>query len=83
MSLDLEVFRIIRGEQPDISVIAISSSSKAAAAMTYLAQGAIAYLEKPFLNFDQLRDKLDGLYPDLKSKRMRGSLSSLIRRASS
>ena len=32
-------------------------------AMNYLSYGAIAYLEKPFVNFDQLREKLYTLYP--------------------
>ena len=67
-----ELFRVIRAERPDVSVIVISSSSKAATAVTFLAQGAIAYLEKPFVNFEHLRDRLDGLYPGLKRKRSSG-----------
>ena len=63
------LFKIIREEKPGVSVIVISSSSKAMTAMTYLAHGAIAYLEKPFVNFDQLRDKLDSLYPHMTSQR--------------
>jgi len=57
------LFKIIREEKPATSVIVISSSSKALTAMNYMSQGAIAYLEKPFVNFDQLRDKLEALYP--------------------
>jgi two-component system chemotaxis response regulator CheY len=57
------LFKIIREEKPDTSVIVISSSSKALTAINYISQGAIAYLEKPFVNFDQLRDKLELLYP--------------------
>jgi len=63
------LFKIIRAEKPDTSVIVISSSSKALTAVNYLSQGAIAYLEKPFVNFDQLRDKLDFLYPQMTSRR--------------
>ena len=57
------LFKIVREEKPETSVIVISSSSKALTAMNYISQGAIAYLEKPFVNFDQLRDKLEYLYP--------------------
>ena len=63
------LFKIIRAESPAASVIVISSSSKAITATNYLSQGAIAYLEKPFVNFDQLREKLDALYPHLTSRR--------------
>jgi two-component system chemotaxis response regulator CheY len=63
------LFKIIREEKPETSVIVISSSSKAMTAMSYLSQGAVAYLEKPFVNFDQIRDKLDFLYPEMSSRR--------------
>jgi DNA-binding NtrC family response regulator len=63
------LFKIIREEKPETSVIVISSSSKAMTAMSYLTQGAIAYLEKPFVNFDQLRERLDSLYPQMTSQR--------------
>src|ERR1700724_3557700 len=63
------LFKIIREEKPETSVIVISSSSKALTAMNYISQGAIAYLEKPFVNFDQLRDKLDFLFPQMTSQR--------------
>jgi two-component system chemotaxis response regulator CheY len=39
--------------------------SEGLSALQYLSQGAIAYLEKPFVNFDQLRDKLEALYPQM------------------
>jgi two-component system chemotaxis response regulator CheY len=63
------LFKIIREEKPETSVIVISSSSKALTAVNYISHGAIAYLEKPFVNFDQLRDKLDFLYPQMSSRR--------------
>ncbi len=76
------LFKIIREEKPAASVIVISSSSKAIAAMNYLSHGAIAYLEKPFVNFDQLREKLDALYPEMTSQRgpRIASSSSLLNR---
>jgi len=75
------LFKIIRAEKPGASVIVISSSSKALTATTYISQGAIAYLEKPFVNFDQLRDKLDFLYPQMTSRRgsRAPATSSLLR----
>jgi two-component system chemotaxis response regulator CheY len=73
------LFNIIRKEKPGTSVIVISSSSKAMTAMGYLSHGAIAYLEKPFVNFDQLRDKLDSLYPEMTSRRgLRAPASSSL-----
>lgn len=63
------LFKIIREEKPDTSVIVISSSSKAVTAAAYISQGAVAYLEKPFVNFDQLREKLDSLYPEITTRR--------------
>ena len=63
------LFKMVREEKPETSVIVISSSSKALTAMNYISQGAIAYLEKPFVNFDQLRDKLEYLYPQSAGQR--------------
>jgi two-component system, chemotaxis family, chemotaxis protein CheY len=75
------LFKIIREEKPNSSVIVISSSSKALTAMNYISQGAIAYLEKPFVNFDQLREKLDVLYPEMSSRRgLRSQTSSSLHR---
>ncbi len=53
------LFKVIREEKPDTRVIVIRSSSKAmTAAACTSRRGAVAYLEKPFVNFDQLREKL-------------------------
>jgi len=76
-----QLFKIIREEKPETSVIVISSSSKAMTAASYISQGAVAYLEKPFVNFDQLREKLDTLYPQITARRGSRvpSSSSLLR----
>ncbi|HVN30028.1 MAG TPA: response regulator [Candidatus Binataceae bacterium] len=76
-----QLFKIIRAEKPDTSVIVISSSSKALTAAGYISQGAVAYLEKPFVNFDQLREKLEALYPHVAARRMSrtSAASSLLR----
>ncbi len=75
------LFNIIRAEKPTASVIVISSSSKAVTATSYLSHGAVAYLEKPFVNFDQLREKLDSIYPHMTAHRgsRAPTLSSLHR----
>ena len=72
------LFKIIRAERPQASVIVISSSSKAVSSIPYLEKGAVAYLEKPFVNFDQLREKLDSLYPELRARR-EGSSAAMQR----
>jgi CheY-like chemotaxis protein len=72
------LFKIIRAERPDTSVIVISSSSKAVSSIPFLEKGAVAYLEKPFVNFDQLREKLDSLYPELSAHR--GGSSAAMQR---
>jgi two-component system chemotaxis response regulator CheY len=61
------VFQTIRSERPEVSIIVISASPKSATAASYLARGAIAYFEKPFINFDQLREKLELIYPLIRS----------------
>ena len=69
------LFKIIRAERPDTSVIVISSSSKAVSSIPFLEKGAVAYLEKPFVNFDQLREKLEFLYPELQNRRAGSAVS--------
>jgi two-component system chemotaxis response regulator CheY len=72
-----KLFKIIRDESPDTSIIVISSSAKRVSAARYISHGAIAYLEKPFVNFDQLRDKLVHLYPQMSSRGIRPSTNLL------
>ena len=63
-----DLFRTIRKEKPETAVIVISSRHKMAAAPSFLAQGALAYIEKPFLNFDHLQEKLEFVFPQLKQR---------------
>lgn len=77
------LFRTIRSESPDTSVVVISSRAKMATAASFLAQGAIAYVEKPFLNFDHLHEKLVFIYPFLSPKvAQRPTVGGLSRRIS-
>jgi DNA-binding NtrC family response regulator len=63
-----DLFATIRAENPETSVVVISSRARMATAASFLAQGAIAYVEKPFLNFAHLRKKLIFVYPWLRPK---------------
>ena len=61
------LFSIIRKEKPETAVIVISAI-KTAAGASLLARGALAYIEKPFLDFEQLQKKLEVAFPQLKQK---------------
>lgn len=61
-----ELFATIRKEQPDTSIVVISMSTKGPLATQFLSHGAIGYLEKSFMNFDELRRKLAAIYPSIR-----------------
>ncbi len=64
-----ELFATIRRERLKTAIVVISASSRVPTAAQFLSQGALAYMEKSFLNFDQLERKLAYLFPDLKPSR--------------
>ena len=64
-----ELFAIIRKERIKTAVVVISASPRVPTASYFLGQGALAYIEKSFLDFDQLGRKLAYLFPDLKAPR--------------
>ncbi len=64
-----DLFVIIRKERINTAVVVISASPRVPTASQFLALGALAYVEKSFLNFDQLARKLAYLFPDLKPPR--------------
>jgi two-component system, chemotaxis family, chemotaxis protein CheY len=64
-----ELFKIIRAEKPSVGIILISAGARSLTAMKYISQGAIEYQEKPFVNFDRIREKLDYLYPHMMARR--------------
>ena len=59
------LFQDIRNESPDTSIIVISAQSKDANASWFLGHGALGYLEKSFMNFDDLRRRLKLAFPEL------------------
>jgi two-component system chemotaxis response regulator CheY len=61
-----ELFATIRKERPDTSIVVISMSSKGPLASQFMSHGAVGYLEKSFMNFDELRRKLAVIYPDIR-----------------
>jgi CheY-like chemotaxis protein len=61
-----ELFSTIRKERPTTSIVVISASPRVPIGAFFLSQGAIAYHEKSFMNFETLRRKLAILFPDVK-----------------
>jgi two-component system chemotaxis response regulator CheY len=60
-----ELFRTIRSESPQTTILVISTHSRASNASSFLAEGAAAYVEKSFMNFDEVRKKLQTIFPEL------------------
>jgi two-component system, chemotaxis family, chemotaxis protein CheY len=61
-----ELFRAIRKESPAAVVIVISGRPKSIEAAAFLREGALAYLEKPFISLSSLTKPLARVFPDLK-----------------
>ena len=61
-----ELFRSIRSEAPDTAIVVISTQSRSSNASSFLAAGAAAYVEKSFMNFDEVRKKLRAIFPEIK-----------------
>jgi two-component system, chemotaxis family, chemotaxis protein CheY len=59
------LFRTIREESPDAAVIIISARPKAVERAAYLAEGAIAYFQKPFIDAHTLITTLKHSFPHL------------------
>jgi two-component system chemotaxis response regulator CheY len=61
-----ELFAAIRKERPETAIIVISTLPKVPNAAAFVAQGAIAYMQKAFMDFGELKSKLAAVFPDLK-----------------
>jgi CheY-like chemotaxis protein len=66
------LMRAIRAEAPQVAILVISAQPRSAHRSDYIREGAIEYLEKPFIDAQVLIDKLERLFPELKKKRPAG-----------
>lgn len=64
MSAD-DLFLTIRQESPATTIVIISTHSRGLNASHFLSAGAVAYVEKTFMSFDQLSATLKGVFPEL------------------
>ena len=62
-----ELFRLIRKEMPEVAVIVISAQSNATQRADFIREGAIEFVQKPFVKFDRLAAKLAQIFPDIKA----------------
>ena len=62
----LSAFRAIRKEAPDSAVVVVSSVPFEKTRETFLEEGALAYLIKPFgqFSFEPVRQKLLRIFPE-------------------
>jgi DNA-binding NarL/FixJ family response regulator len=60
------LFQAIRSEAPQTTILMISTQSRISNASSFLAAGAIGYIEKSFMNFDEVRKKLQAIFPEIK-----------------
>lgn len=76
-----DLLRQIRRESPQTAIVVISVQRANSNASTFLREGALAYWEKSFLNFDDVRRRLTRIFPEMKTPPMpnRSSLSQRIR----
>jgi len=60
-----DLFRQIRRESPLTAVVIVSVQRAAINAQRFLSEGALAYWEKSFINFDDVRRRLSHVFPDM------------------
>ena len=77
-----DLFRQIRRESPQTAIVIVSVQRAGINASNFLSEGALAYWEKSFLNFDEVRRRLSHVFPDMKMPALtnHSSLSQRIRR---
>lgn len=62
------LFRTIRAESPQAKVIVISAQPKLTTRSDFIREGAVAYLEKPFIDLQSLATALARAFPELSVK---------------
>ena len=82
-----DLFRLIRRESPQTAIVIVSVQRAGVNATNFLGEGALAYWEKSFINFDDVRRRLSHVFPDMKARtlqspsglaaRIRGGLSQV------
>ena len=60
-----DLFTSMRKESPATAIVILSTHPRDANAERFLAGGAVAYMEKTFMNFDQLAVTLKSVFPEL------------------
>jgi two-component system chemotaxis response regulator CheY len=65
-----DLFRAIRKESPGAVVIIVSARPKSVEAAAFIREGALAYLEKPFISLASLVKPLTRVFPELKLPNM-------------
>ncbi len=74
-----DLFRQIRRESPHTAIVILSVQRAQSNASMFLGEGALAYWEKSFLNFDDVRRRLSQVFPEMKTPPIQNP-SSLARR---
>jgi len=60
-----DLFFTMRRESPPTTIVILSSHPRGSNAEHFLAAGAVAYMEKSFISFDQLAITLKSVFPEL------------------
>jgi len=60
-----DLFFTIRRESPPTTIVILSTHPRGSNADRFLAAGAVAYMEKSFISFDQLAITLNSVFPEL------------------
>ena len=60
-----ELFSSIRSESPETAIVVISVHPRSTDAPVFLAEGAVAYIEKSFMDFAKLVIVLRKIFPEL------------------
>jgi len=62
-----QLFSTIRSESPETAILVISARSRHSDASSFLAAGAIGYLEKSFMDFDKVATVLKRIFPEIEA----------------
>jgi CheY-like chemotaxis protein len=60
------LFQTIRTESPGTAIVVVSAKPKGPEAASFINDGAVEYLQKPFVDFAFLAAKLESIFPELK-----------------